>query len=121
MKTLITVTMVLILTACGKEESKGSPGGCYGGALNGTYSGSVAGNPDTMEITDSCSVTSSYCGSTTTIPKLVAETGYVKVSVSASPGKYGCLPVGDTTCAYDLTNGVLKYTCGSSVLTYTKQ
>lgn len=121
MKTLITVTMVLMLTACGKEESKGSPGGCYGGAINGTYSGSVAGNPDTMEITDSCSVTSSYCGSTTTIPKLVAETGYVTVNVSSSPGRAGCLPVGDTACAYDLTGSTLQFTCGRSILTYTKQ
>lgn len=121
MKTLITVTMVLILTACGKEESKASPGGCYGGALNGVYSGSIAGSPDTMEFTDSCSVTSSYCGSVATVPKLVAEMGYVTVNVSSSPGRTGCLPVGDTTCAYDLTNGVLQFTCGRSVLTYTKQ
>ncbi len=83
-------------------------------------SGNIAGNPDVMTLQEDCIRESSYCGSVFTYPSTENNQGAVTINVTAMNGNSGCLPPGETTCGYVVDNNSLQFTCGGSVLTYTK-
>lgn len=123
MKNLIVAVCILIVVGCGRstDSAATTSAACAGGVLNGTYTGSILGNSDTMVLADSCAITSSYCASQSSVPKLTSASGTVTITVTATNARTGCLGLGDTNCAYVLSGSSLTFTCGAGVLTYTKQ
>ncbi len=117
MKTiLVSLLGLFVLVGCGSD-----PAPCAGSTVLGTFTGTVSGNADTMVIADSCAITSSYCQSTSTMPNATASSGSATITVTATNGHTGCLPLGATNCTYSISGAALTFNCGGSTLTYTKQ
>ena len=119
-KVVCSIGFVLALSGCG--SSGASAGACSSSPILGTFRGTILGQTDTMVISDACTITSSYCQSTSTYPVgAIATSGSITITVTSTSGITGCLPVGATTCAYSLVASSLSYNCGGSTITYTKQ
>lgn len=131
---LLLVTL-LFLSSCAEDSSSSGPksvASCSDLGINGTWSGFVAGNSDTMLIASNCAITSSYCQSNSTVVIThrssscgggFAECGQMTFKTTFSNGNNGCAAVGQTyTCTFDVNvmNTALKYDCGGGIITYTR-
>src|SRR5689334_7477933 len=102
--------IVLILTGsffvsigCGSTNNSAitaatTTGECANSPALGTYSGSVVGNTDILNIRADCTLTSTYCVATMTYSNITGTSGNVAITVTSTSGKTGCLPGGTTNC-----------------------
>jgi hypothetical protein len=116
----LTVFLALMIQGCGSDEE--STGACADSPVVGTYDGESLGNADVMTINADCSISSTYCVAEGTLEDTGTSTsGNITVTISDTAGKTGCLPLGDTTCGFSLSNDVLEFSCTAGTLTYTKR
>lgn len=124
MKALVSFLVVVGLIGCGNDSSSGSSsdaGKCAESVVVGSWSATIAGNPDVMTFKADCSGSSSYCQSTFTYPPVSSSSGQVLVTNASTNAAYGCLPVGETKCLYEISGSIMSVSCGADVVAYTKQ
>lgn len=120
---LLTLSICLVLSSCGSSSSGSgtTTGACASSLITGSWAGTISGHVDVMTFAADCSGSSTYCASTHTVPNITATPGSVVVTVSATNGASGCLPVGQTSCAYTVNSTTLGFNCGPGAIYYTKQ
>ena len=118
---LMAICLSLVIS-CGSDssETSSSKGECQDSILQGSWSGLLAGNPDTLTFGANCSGSATYCNANFTYPNVTAGTGTVSLDVSSNNGGALCLPVGENACSYSVSGNTLSYNCGGGVLQYTK-
>lgn len=120
MRKLGTIGALIALATVGCGSEARPP--CEGSVLLGTYTGMLAGNPDTLVFNADCSGTASFCQATFTHQKLTASSGTMSVTVNTGRTDPLCLSVGAHSCTYSHSGTALTFACdGSADLTYTKQ
>lgn len=137
MKSLISISLLLILIAgCGKDGGGGS-GGSGQNAL--TNAGQCSNSPilgrwesinrgTILEFTANCDYINTYCQSQGTFPhaQVLYSQGTVRITVDlkALTAPSGCLPVGTFPCTYQITTNrnpqLLQVTCAGVYGTYEK-
>lgn len=132
MKTIIILSLILFGTGCnnsGGSSSSSSPATpiCTDAQLDNTWYSNWPGELDTMVIASSCAVTSSYCGSQSTLSILSLTTtcdygathcGTVGVTTTSTNGSNGCLPMGYATCDFLTDGSAMAFTCGHDVIQF---
>jgi hypothetical protein len=112
---LILVTG-LFLASCGGSST---PGACSAHPLVGSWINE--NETDIYKFNGDCTGSSTYCESTFTYPNSTATSGSALFTVTSSNGAEGCLPIGQTTCAYAIEGTAFAADCGLGAIIYTKQ
>lgn len=116
----ILALLALAIQGCGSQEEES--GACADSPAVGTYDGELFGFADVMTIGADCSFSSTYCVAEGTVEDIGTSTsGNVTVTITDTAGKDGCLPLGDTTCGFTLSDDTLEFSCTAGTLTFTKR
>lgn len=119
MKRLLLVLIPLTLfQSCGTAQNTAA-GSCSNVPVLGTWHNTA--NGDTLILNSDCSGSGSVCGMTFAYSAFTGSPGASTVRVYQNNGGGGCLPVGDTVCAFDssVTN-TLVLNCGGPSVTFTR-
>ncbi|XGC82057.1 hypothetical protein ACES2L_06110 [Bdellovibrio bacteriovorus] len=138
MKPLIFLSL-LVLTACAgsgngstDNQIESSDQTLYEQmSLTGTWQGTINGQPDTMVIDENGAVTSSYCGSGSTLDLYTTSSdcngelscGTGRITMNTGNNNAGCIPTGShVDCSFHVQSDgqALFYFCGGNQITYTK-
>lgn len=114
-----TLVLAAWATGCGPYERV--DGACAGAATLGSWRGSVFGQDDDLTFGADCRGTSSYCQATFDFPPVMGTSAQVLITVDSTNSRFGCLPVGATSCSYTLVGDLLNFSCGGVVLTYERR
>ncbi len=137
MKNLSLLPILILLAGCSGSSSGGNSTAdsvqettCSRSKVQGTWSGHISGNSDTMTIDSNCSATSTYCASSSTVTFYEVNTncaggydtcGTVRIYVNTSPNNPGCpAPATHMDCSFDTTSTTLHYYCSGTTTTYTR-
>lgn len=129
---ILGISTLVIYQNCSQlNEVQSKKLDCNQAEMNGTWTGNVMGSTDYMTI-QGCSVSSSYCSSTSTMrmtelnencPDGSNTCGTGTLHTSSANGNSGCLLQGASViCAFvTFNNGYsLVVNCGNSSITYTR-
>lgn len=114
---IFTGLVVFLLASCGSGD--GVTGACSSSAVKGSWYNSTT--TETLTFNSDCTGASDVCESTFTYPNVTNSSGAVLVTVTSTGAVSGCLPLGETSCAYVIEDDVLGINCGSENLYYNKQ
>lgn len=122
--------IILATSACGSEDkgsSSSSSNACAGSVVLGSWSGTTAGQPDTLTFGPDCRGSSTWCQSTFSYPNVTASPGEAKITYDKSNGQPGCATVKSKSvavdCTFSVSGSTLTTTCGdfASPQTWQKQ
>lgn len=120
MKTLISILFVsIIVSACGSAETAVKSTACASSPVVGTW---VNDSTDQyLVLGEDCIGHETSCASSFNYEKDFEASGTTTITVTATNGGAGCLPLGTLTCTYTYpTVHMLNIDCGGGIVTYLK-
>lgn len=120
MKSLISILFLsVIVSACGSAESASKSTACSTSPVLGTWINDAT--DQYLVLGEDCIGHETSCASSFTYEKDFADAGTTTITVTATNGGAGCLPLGTLTCTYTHpTTHMLNIDCGSGIVTYLK-
>lgn len=116
--------MVLVSTlsiSCAKKADEASPGPCAKSIMLGAWKNTSTSVNETMTFNDTCKGTDNYCASTFSFPNATPTFGTAAITVLTTGSVAGCLPLGTTSCDYQVSGARLDINCGGGGMTFIKQ